>query len=504
MKRHFWVSAVLAAGTLSLSMSELIPGQPVQHALGMKLAMWLQFILATPVVLWGAWPFFQRGWRSLRESPPEHVHAHRARHWRGVRVQRRRAAVSGRAACGVPHGSGMPPVYFEAAAVITTLVLLGQVLELRARSQTSGAIRALLGLAPKTARRLRDDGTEEDVSARSRAGRRSTARAARREGAGRRRRRRRAERRRRVDAHRRADARRKIDRTAASSARTVNGTGALRHARRAGRQRHVAGADRAHGGRGAAQPRADSASRRPGRVVLRAGRGARRRRDLRRLGARRPRAAPRARARQRGRGAHHRLPVRARAGDADVDHGRHRTRRARGRAVQERRGARGAREGRHARRRQDGHADRRQAEARGDRGARGATPSEIARSWRRASSSRASIRWRARSSPARASADCRCSPRRAVPVDHRQGRRRASSTGRKVAVGNRALLGERHGRRLRSISTAADAAQAGPDRDARRGRRAAVAAPRRRRSDQGERRRGDPRAARAKGCASSC
>jgi Cu+-exporting ATPase len=163
MTRRFWVSAVLAAVTLFLSMSELIPGQPVQHALGMKLSMWLQLALSTPVVLWGAWPFFQRGWASL-------VNRH-LNMFTLIALGTGVAYLFSVVALLFPNAlpaafrmtTGMPPVYFEAAAVITALVLLGQVLELRARSQTSGAIRALLGLAPKMARRIRDDGTDEDV-----------------------------------------------------------------------------------------------------------------------------------------------------------------------------------------------------------------------------------------------------------------------------------------------------------------------------------------------------
>jgi Cu+-exporting ATPase len=162
MKRRFWVSAVLAAGTLFLSMSELIPGQPVQRGLGMKLAMWLQFALATPVVLWGAWPFFERGWKSL-------VNRH-LNMFTLIALGTGVAYLFSVVALLFPNAlpaafrmtSGMPPIYFEAAAVITALVLLGQVLELRARSQTSGAIRALLGLAPKMAHRL-SDGGEEDI-----------------------------------------------------------------------------------------------------------------------------------------------------------------------------------------------------------------------------------------------------------------------------------------------------------------------------------------------------
>ncbi|MGZ3441777.1 MAG: heavy metal translocating P-type ATPase, partial [Polyangia bacterium] len=164
MKRRFWVSALLAAGTLFLAMSEMIPGQPVQHALGMKRAIWLQLILATPVVLWGARPFFERGWQSLVNR---HLNMFTLIAL-GTGVAYLFSVVALLLPDALPPAfrmhTGMPPVYFEAAAVITALVLLGQVLELRARSQTSGAIRALLGLAPKLARRLRDDGTDEDVA----------------------------------------------------------------------------------------------------------------------------------------------------------------------------------------------------------------------------------------------------------------------------------------------------------------------------------------------------
>ena len=116
---------------------------------------WVQFGLATPVVLWAGWPFFVRGAQSLRNAQSQHVHADRARYRRGLT-----------STASLPRsrpGSFPPPsaardgavaVYFEAAAVITVLVLLGQVLELRARERTSGAIRALLNLAPKTARRI--------------------------------------------------------------------------------------------------------------------------------------------------------------------------------------------------------------------------------------------------------------------------------------------------------------------------------------------------------------
>ena len=163
MRRRFWVSVALALPLLLLSMSEMLPGAPVQHALSPRLVTWIQLGLSTPVVLWGGWPFFQRGWASLV-----------SRHLNmftliavGVGIAYGYSLVAALFPGLFPpsfrgHG-GEVAVYFEPAAVITTLVLLGQVLELTARSRTSGAIKALLGLAPKTARRVRDDGTEEDV-----------------------------------------------------------------------------------------------------------------------------------------------------------------------------------------------------------------------------------------------------------------------------------------------------------------------------------------------------
>jgi Cu+-exporting ATPase len=163
MTRRFWVSVVLTVPVFFLGMSEMIPGRPVHEAPGARLLTWIQLALATPVVLWGGFPFFQRGWASIV--------ARRLNMFTLIAIGTGTAYVYSLVATLFPdvlpasfrgHG-GQPDVYFEAAAVITTLVLLGQVLELRARRATSGAIRALLGLAPKTARRLRDDGGEEDV-----------------------------------------------------------------------------------------------------------------------------------------------------------------------------------------------------------------------------------------------------------------------------------------------------------------------------------------------------
>ena len=163
MTRRFWVSLMLSVPVLFVAMSEMIPGQPVQHSLGRGLN-WLEFALATPVVLWGGWPFFARGWASIVNR--------RLNMFTLIAIGTGTAYVYSVVATLIPWlfpaefrtHSGAVAVYFEAAAVITTLVLMGQVLELRARSRTNTAIRALLGLAPNVARIIRSDGTEEDVS----------------------------------------------------------------------------------------------------------------------------------------------------------------------------------------------------------------------------------------------------------------------------------------------------------------------------------------------------
>jgi Cu+-exporting ATPase len=163
MARRFWISLGLTLPLFALAMAEMIMGEPVPRVLAGRPFVWLQLVLATPVVLWGGWPFFQRGWASL-------VHRHLNMFTLialGVGTAYGYSVVAALFPDLLPHAfrghGGGAPVYFEAAAVITTLVLLGQVLELRARSRTSSAIKALLGLAPKAARLLRDDGTEVDV-----------------------------------------------------------------------------------------------------------------------------------------------------------------------------------------------------------------------------------------------------------------------------------------------------------------------------------------------------
>jgi P-type Cu+ transporter len=163
MTRRFWIGLVLTAPLLGLAMSDLIPGQPVQHAVAARVLAWLQLVLATPVVLWAGWPFFERGWASVVNRSPNMFTLIAL----GTGTAYAYSVVATLAPRLFPpsfrtHGDQVG-LYFEVAAVITVLVLLGQVLELRARSQTSSAIRALLGLAPKTARRLDADGSEEDV-----------------------------------------------------------------------------------------------------------------------------------------------------------------------------------------------------------------------------------------------------------------------------------------------------------------------------------------------------
>jgi Cu+-exporting ATPase len=163
MTRRFWLSLVLTTPLFLLAMAEMIPGQPLQYLLSTRLLRWVQLLLATSVVLWGGWPFFQRGWvsivnRSLNMFTLIAIGTGTAYGYSVVATLFPSLFPDSFRA----HG-GEVAVYFEAAAVITTLVLLGQVLELRARSQTSSAIKALLGLAPKTARVLRSDGSEEDI-----------------------------------------------------------------------------------------------------------------------------------------------------------------------------------------------------------------------------------------------------------------------------------------------------------------------------------------------------
>ena len=160
MTRRFWVSASLSLPLLLLAMGMELFGW---NMIPMRTALWVQFALASPVVLWGGWPFFERFWASLKSRNLNMFTLIGL----GIGVAYTYSVFAALVPEVFPPSlrtmDGLVPVYFEAAAVITTLVLLGQVLELRARSATGKAIRALLGLAPKTARLANADGTEVDV-----------------------------------------------------------------------------------------------------------------------------------------------------------------------------------------------------------------------------------------------------------------------------------------------------------------------------------------------------
>ncbi|HXI40819.1 MAG TPA: heavy metal translocating P-type ATPase, partial [Bryobacteraceae bacterium] len=163
MQRRFWTSIILTTPVLLMTMGEMIAGGSASQFSG-KLAIWIQLALSTPVVLWGGWPFFERAWASVVHRSPNMFTL--------IAMGTGTAYFYSLIAAIFPSifpdsfrgHNGEVAVYFEPAAVITTLVLLGQVLELRARSRTSTAIRALLGLAPRTARVVRDGGVEEDVA----------------------------------------------------------------------------------------------------------------------------------------------------------------------------------------------------------------------------------------------------------------------------------------------------------------------------------------------------
>ncbi len=163
MRRRLWVAVILAIPVFIAAMGEFIPGRPLENLASLRTWLWFEMILATPVVLWAGWPFFVRGWASV---------IHRSLNMftlisLGIGVAYSYSVVATVFPSIFPDSfrgpGGLVAPYFEAAAVITTLVLLGQVLELRARSATGAAIQALLGLAPKTARLIQNDGSELDV-----------------------------------------------------------------------------------------------------------------------------------------------------------------------------------------------------------------------------------------------------------------------------------------------------------------------------------------------------
>ena len=164
MTRRFWVAVVLTVPVVFLAMGHAIPGVDIESIVPHGVRVWLEFGLATPVVLWCGWPFFVRGWRSVVTWNLNMFTLIALGVAVGYGYSVVAAIVPGIFPPTFRDASGQVGVYFEAAAVIVTLVLLGQVLELRARSSTNAAIKALLGLAPKTARRIGDDGVEEDIS----------------------------------------------------------------------------------------------------------------------------------------------------------------------------------------------------------------------------------------------------------------------------------------------------------------------------------------------------
>ncbi len=163
MKRRFWFSVVLTVPLLVAAMSQSMPGRPLTAWAPVKFWTWFELILATPVVLWAGWPFFVRGWKSILNRSLNMFTLIGL----GIVVAYGYSLIATLFPEAFPAtfrgAGGEVSTYFEAAAAITALVLLGQVLELRARSRTGAAIRALLGLAPKTARLLQEDGSEIDV-----------------------------------------------------------------------------------------------------------------------------------------------------------------------------------------------------------------------------------------------------------------------------------------------------------------------------------------------------
>ncbi len=162
MTRRFWIGLALALPVFALEMGGHVTGLTMW--LGQQLTNWIQLVLATPVVLWAGWPFFLRGFESLKTRNLNMftlIAMGTGIAWTYSIIA---TLMPGLFPPAFQQAGGSVAVYFEAAAVITVLVLLGQVLELRARDQTSGAIKALLGLAPKTARRVNADGVEEDVA----------------------------------------------------------------------------------------------------------------------------------------------------------------------------------------------------------------------------------------------------------------------------------------------------------------------------------------------------
>lgn len=164
MRRRLWLGGALALPLLFIAMSDMIPGEPLQQIASVRLWTWIQLVLAAPVVLWGGWPFFERGWRSVTSG--------NLNMFTLIALGTGVAFIYSLVATAVPHifpaafrsAAGDVPVYFEAAGVIIVLVILGQVMELNARARTGQALRALLDLAPAVARIVGEDGSENDIA----------------------------------------------------------------------------------------------------------------------------------------------------------------------------------------------------------------------------------------------------------------------------------------------------------------------------------------------------
>jgi Cu+-exporting ATPase len=163
MTRRFWIGAALSAPVVVLEMGGHIPALGLHDLIPMRLSIWTQFALATPVVLWTGWPFFARGWASVVNRSLNMFSLIALGTGAAYLYSLVATLDPGIFPTGFHGADGSVAVYFEAAAVITVLVLLGQVMELRAHEQTGGAIRALLNLAPKTARRLTASGDDEEI-----------------------------------------------------------------------------------------------------------------------------------------------------------------------------------------------------------------------------------------------------------------------------------------------------------------------------------------------------
>ncbi len=335
MTRRFKISVVLSIPLVYITMGSLIPAISPEKFISREMLKWLELILATPVVLWGGWPFFVRGWKSVITWNPNMFTLIGL----GVAISYVyslvAALIPGMFPAAFRGAHGEVATYFEAAAVITTLVLLGQVLELRARSKTGAAIKALLGLAPKTARRVKD-GTEEDVPLeqvhagdllRVRPGEKVPVDGTVVEGTSS------------VDESMITGEPIPVEKHCGRPRCGRHGKRdrIVDHAGREGRLRDAARADRAYGGRGPAEPGADPEAGGHHRRVFRADRGLDRGHNLYRVGLVRAGAPLCLCSRERRRGADHRMPLRPGARDARVHHGRHGQGRHRRRTVQERR-----------------------------------------------------------------------------------------------------------------------------------------------------------------------